>query len=100
VSTVPGAEALLIASFLILVAVSAAVVISMGALSLFDFAFGRKPAVVAVETDGPPEQPFITDAVVKEKPKPKPLVADRRKWAAGRTTTGYGSHSQRVRHHN
>lgn len=99
-STVPGAEALLIASFLILAAVSAAVVISMGALSLFDFAFGRKPAVVPVETDSPPEQPFVPDAALEAKPKPKPLVAERRRWTAERTTTGYGSHSQRVRHHN
>jgi hypothetical protein len=114
----PIAEALLTATFLILVAASAAVVISMGALALFDLAFGkRKPSAVVeekessqletegsqletegsqLETEGSqlePEPPR-TEA----KLKPKHFVADRPRSRAERTT-GYGPESQRVRHH-
>ena len=100
----PIAEALLTATFLILLAASAAVVISMGALALFDLAFGkRKPSAVVEEKESSqleaegsqlePEPPR-TEA----KLKPKHFVADRPRSRAERTT-GYGPESQRVRHH-
>jgi hypothetical protein len=90
----------LLAAFLILVAASAAVVISMGALALSDVIFGkRKPAVVAAETDSTQlEPPIQRDSAAEAKLKPKAFVSDRRRRRAERTT-GYGSHSQRVRHH-
>jgi predicted membrane protein len=90
----------LLAVFLILVAASAAVVISMGALALFDVIFGRrKAAVVTAETESTQlESPTQRDAAAEAKLKRKAFVSDRRRWKAERAT-GYGSHSQRVRHH-
>jgi predicted membrane protein len=90
----------LLAAFLILVAASAALVISIGALALFDVIFGkRKPAVVAAETDSTQlEPPTQRNSAAEAKLKPKAFVSVRRRRRAERAT-GYRSHSQRVRHH-
>jgi hypothetical protein len=90
----------LLAAFLILVAASAAVVISMGALGLSDVIFGkRKPAVLAGDTHTTQlEPPTQRDSAAEAKFKPKAFVSVRRRQRAERAT-GYGSDSQRVRHH-
>ena len=90
----------LLASFLILVAVSAAVVISMGALALSDIIFGKKklPVVAAGTESTQLEAPPQRDSAAEAKLKPRAFVSDRRRWRTERAT-GYGSHSQRVRHH-
>ena len=99
----------LLAAFLILVAVSAAVVISMGALALSDIIFGKtkppvifgkkKPPVAVAGTESTQlEAPPQRDSAAEAKLKPKAFVLDRRNWRTERAT-GYGSHSQRVRHH-
>jgi hypothetical protein len=90
----------LLASFLILVAVSAAVVISMGALALSDIIFGKKklPVVAAGTESTQLEAAPQRDSAAEAKLKPRAFVSDRRRWRTERAT-GYGSHSQRVRHH-
>ena len=74
----PAAHGLLTATFLILVAVSAAVVVSMVVLALFDLALGKKIVpVVAEKTESDEFEPLSKPEVgaVESKPKAKPLAA-------------------------
>ena len=99
----PIGHALLTSSFLILVAVSAAVVGSIVALALFDLAFGKeKPSKAAEiesgqdESKGGPLDPSKPSAA-RPMLKPRPLTAlrpNRRNEAQARC----GSESQRVMH--
>jgi hypothetical protein len=95
----------LLAVFLILVAVSAAVTGSMIVLAVFDRAFGKKNTqdIVVEMIEGEqlenPSKPKVE--VAESKPKPKPLATYAREHSAKRSTgseAGFGSRSQRVRH--
>ena len=95
------AEGLLTATFLILFAASAALVISMGALALFDAAFTKKkPSVMAEEAadSGELELPVFSAVTPYAKFKPKHFAPDRRRWRAERAVE-YGADTQRVRPH-
>ena len=93
----PIAHALLTAIFLILVAVSAAVVVSMAVLALFDLAFGkRKLSKVAEQIeDSQPEQ--SKPKAGESTPKPKLLTAFKRNRRSD-PQAGCGPETQRVRH--
>jgi len=99
----PIGHALLTSTFLILVAVSAAVVASMVVLALFDLAVRKeKPSKAAeIETcqeeieSGQLEQ--SKPSAAKPMPKPRPLTALRRN-RRNEAQAGCGPESQRVRH--
>jgi len=92
----PIGRALLTSIFLILVAVSAAVVASMVVLALFDLAFGKeKPSKAADIESGQLEQ--SKPSAVKPTPEPRPLTALRRN-RRNEAQASCGPESQRVRH--
>jgi hypothetical protein len=91
----------LVGTFLILVATSAAVTCSMIVLALFDLAFGKKstPHVVAdaMEVDRLEPPSKLKGPVAGSKPKIKPLVAPGNGYRAKRKASpGYGPETQRV----
>jgi hypothetical protein len=99
----PIGHALLTSIFLILVAVSAAVVASMVLLALFDLAFEKeKPSKAAERESGQEESESgqlepLKPSAAKPMPKPRPLTVlrcNRRNEAQA----GCGPESQRVRH--
>ncbi|MGH6824867.1 hypothetical protein [Methyloceanibacter sp.] len=100
----PIAHGLLTATFLILVAVSAAVVVSMVVLALFDLALGKKTLpVVAEKTESDELEPPSKREVeaVESKPKPKPLAAFGHAYRAKEPAapkSRYDTQTQRVRH--
>ena len=90
------AHALLTAFFLVLVAISAAVVVSMVALALFDLCFGKKPSPARDEKDAiPPEQSKSTAIRSRAKPKPSLALARHRR---PEPQLDCGPESQKVRH--
>jgi len=99
----PIGHALLTSIFLILVAVSAALVASMVVLALFDLAFGKNKPSKTTEIEsgqeesesGQLEQSKLSAA--KATPKPRPLTAFRRN-RRNEAQAGCGPESQRVRH--
>jgi hypothetical protein len=90
----------LLGTFLILVAISAAVTGSMIVLALFDLAFDKKSMlpVVADIMEGnqlkPP--PKLKSPVAGSKHKIRPLVAPGGGYRAKRKCPGYGPETQRV----
>jgi hypothetical protein len=91
----PIAYSLLTTFFLILIAVSAAVVVSIVVLALFDLGFGKKnPAKVAEEMENSSSEPVRQRATT---PKPKLLSALKLNRRSERQA-GCGPESQKVRH--
>jgi len=99
----PIGHALLTSIFLILVAVSAAVVASMVVLAVFDLAFGKEKPSKAAEIESGQEETESGQleqskpSAAKPTPKPRPLTALRR-YRRNEAQAGCGPESQRVRH--
>jgi hypothetical protein len=93
------AHAILTTFFLILLAVSAAVVLSIVVLALFDLGFGKKTTSIVKEIeDSSPEPSRQRATTPKPKlPKPKLLTAFRLSRRSQRQP-GCAPESQRVRH--
>ena len=94
------AHALLTAFFLILIAVSAAVVMSIAVLALFDLGFGKKkPSEVAEEIEDSSREPSRLRALTPKPKLPKPkLMSAFRLYKPSERQAGCGPESQRVRH--
>jgi hypothetical protein len=91
----PVASAPVSAIFLILVAASTAVVVSMVVLALFDRAFvKKKPLAAKKEKHEQPGSPQRTTGTGRSKPKPSAALKHQIK---ARYQSGCGPQSQRVR---
>jgi hypothetical protein len=99
----PIGQALLTSIFLLLVAVSVAVVASMAVLALVDLAFGKKKPSKAAGIESGQEETESGQlerskpSAAKPTPKPRPLTTLRRN-SRNEAQTGCGPESQRIRH--